>query len=84
MTARFRSIRNRLAKIERQLDEKQHRIDLASCNCESMFVVKRESDLPAAKETLRSRPCPAHGLNHQTIILIVRYVTSPAKAWNYD
>ena len=72
MSAKFQSIRTRLAKIEVQRVEKKRRIDLANCNCKPILVVNGDSELAAAEEALRSRPCAAHGLNHQTRLIIVR------------
>jgi hypothetical protein len=51
------SLWRRLAKIERQLAEKERRKKLAHCNC--TYVVVARSDLPGEFEAEMNLPCPA-------------------------
>jgi hypothetical protein len=58
----------RLAKIEAQL----RRIDVAICNCKPIVIVDGDSELAIAeaREALKNRPCPAHGFDHRTRLIV--------------
>jgi hypothetical protein len=63
-------LERRLAKIEAQL----RRIDVASCDCKLIVTVDSESELAEAREALRNHPCPAHGFDHRTKLIIIESV----------
>lgn len=71
MSARLQSFRKRLTKIEAQLAP-------IVCNCKLILIVNdnSESAIAEAREALRNRPCPAHGLNHRTRLIIIESVPS--------